>query len=90
MALLVLRHKVKDFANWKKAYDAHASARAAAGLTNGRVHRSADDPSELVLLFDLADIAKAKTFCASPDLQAAMAGAGVVDKPDMYFLNSAS
>ena len=32
MPLLVIRHKVKDYASWKTAYDAHAGARTKAGL----------------------------------------------------------
>ena len=89
MSLLVIRHKMKDFTAWKQAYDAHAGARAAGGLGNGRVTRSVDDPSELVLIFDVADITKAKAFCASDELKSAMQGAGVIDKPDLYFLNDA-
>ena len=89
MALLVIRHKMKDFATWKKAYDVHADARAAGGLGKGRVTRSVDDPSEIVLLFDVADINKAKAFCASENLKTAIQGAGVVDKPDLYFLEDA-
>jgi hypothetical protein len=90
MSLLVIRHKVKDFAAWKQAYDAHAGARTAGGLGTGRVTRSVDDPSELVLIFDVADITKAKAFCTSDDLRAAMQGAGVIDKPDLYFLTDVS
>jgi len=26
MALVIVRHKVKDFATWKNAFDAHAAA----------------------------------------------------------------
>ena len=89
MPLLVIRHKVKDFAIWKAAYDSHAGARAKGGLTNGRVTRSVDDPSELVLIFDAADLAQAKAFCASDDLKAAMQSAGVSDLPNIYFLNDA-
>jgi hypothetical protein len=89
MPLLIIRHKVKDFANWKTAYDAHAGARAKAGLTNGRVTRSVDDPNELVLIFDAADLEQAKTFGASNDLRTAMQSAGVSDTPTVYFLNDA-
>ena len=89
MPLVIIRHKVKDFASWKQAYDAHEGARVAGGVTKGRVTRSADDPSEVVLVFEVADLAKAKAFCASDDLKKAMQGAGVVDKPDLYFLNEA-
>ena len=89
MASLIIRHKVKDFAAWKKAYDAHAGARTAASLGPGRVTRSVDDPSEVVILFDVGDLEKAKAFCASNDLKSAMQGAGVVDKPDLYFVADA-
>ena len=89
MAVVIIRHKVKDFATWKSAYDAHKPARDAAGLSKAQVLRSAGDPNEVVLLFDAADINKAKGFVASADLQSAMRGAGVVDKPDIYFLNPA-
>jgi hypothetical protein len=89
MAVMIIRHKVKDFASWKTAYNAHKAARDGAGLSNARLFRSADDASEVVILFDVADIGKAKAFGTSAELQSAMKGAGVVDKPDVYFLNSA-
>src|SRR5262249_33110527 len=89
MAMLIARHKVKDFATWKQRFDGHKSAQVAAGLTNPRLFRSADDASEVVIIFDVADIAKAKAFTTSPDLKSLMTAAGVVDKPDMYFLNPA-
>lgn len=90
MPLLIIRHKVKDFAAWKTAYDAHAGARDKAGLTNGRVTRSVDDPSELVLIFEIADLEKAKAFGASDELRTAMQNAGVSDMPTVYFLTDAT
>jgi hypothetical protein len=90
MALVIVRHKVKDFATWKNAFDAHASARGTAGLSNTRLFRSVDDPSEVVILFDTDDIGKAKQFIESPELKSAMAAAGVVDNPDVFILNAAS
>ena len=90
MASLIIRHKVKDFAAWKNAYDAHAGVRSAAGLGPGRVTRSIDDPREVVIIFDAGDVAKAKAFCASEDLKATMQKAGVIDKPDLYFVDDAA
>lgn len=43
MALVIVRHKVAEFATWKRAFDGHAPARAEAGFSNVRVYRSADD-----------------------------------------------
>ena len=31
MALVIVRHRVKDFTAWKKAFEAHAGARGSAG-----------------------------------------------------------
>jgi len=89
LAILIVRHKVKDFAAWKPAFQVHESERVAAGLTNPRLFCSADDPGEVVILFDAADLGAAKAFVGSAELQSAMAAAGVMDKPDIYFLNAA-
>ena len=89
MVLLVVRHKVRDFAAWKEAFDAHRAVQAAAGLSNARLFRSVDDDSEVIVLLDAADVGKAKQFVASPELKSAMEGAGVVDKPDIFLLDAA-
>jgi uncharacterized protein YeaO (DUF488 family) len=86
MMHLLIRHKVADFAKWKPAYDAHLSARQKAGLKEEHLLRNADDPNEVVLLFSVEDVEKAKAFAASDDLRQAMEKSGVSDKPDVYFL----
>ena len=42
--------------------------------------------AEVLLLFSMEDVDKAKAFSASDDLRQAMEKAGVSDKPDVYFL----
>ena len=86
MGLVIIRHKVRDFAAWKKAFDAHAGAQKAAGLTNPRVYRSADDRNETVVLFDASDMSKAKAFGTGADLKSTMQAAGVTDQPTVYLL----
>ena len=86
MIHMLVRHKVADFAKWKPVYDAHASARQAAGLKEEHLLRNAEDPNEVVLLFSAEDLDKAKAFATSDDLRQAMQKAGVTDKPDVYFL----
>ncbi len=87
MNYILIRHQVADFSKWKSAYDAHASARQNAGLKQERLLRKIDNPNEVVLLFSAQDIDKAKQFAASDDLRERMQSAGVVDKPDIYFLS---
>jgi len=86
MMHMLIRSKVADFAKWKPVYDAHLSARQKAGLKEEHLFRNADDPNEVLLLFSVEDLDKAKTFIASDDLRQAMEKAGVSDKPDVYFL----
>ena len=87
MNYVLARHKVADFAKWKSAYDAHADARKAAGLKELHVLHSIDNPNEVVALFAVDDLKKAQAFAASADLREAMQKSGVIDKPDIWFLN---
>ena len=87
MPFVLVRSKVKDFKTWKPVYDGHQPARTAAGLTEKYLLRSADDANEIVILFEAQDLDRAKAFAASEDLRERMQESGVVDKPDMYFLN---
>jgi hypothetical protein len=83
---LLIRHKVADFAKWKPFYDAHEPVRHKAGLKEKLLSRNLNDPSEIVLLFEAADIQKAKDFAASPELRQTMEKAGVVDAPTIWYL----
>jgi hypothetical protein len=84
---LLVRHKVRDFSEWKRGYDAHLSKRTEAGLTEKHLLRGADNPNEVVALFEAKDLNRAKAFVDSADLRETMQKLGVVDKPDVYFLN---
>jgi hypothetical protein len=77
--------KVKDYAAWRTNYDGHEKSRHAAGITNGRVFRSAEDPNELVILQDAADVPKARTWFGSDDMKAVMQKSGVIGSPSIRF-----
>ncbi len=64
------------------------ATRQAAGATELYLLRNIDDPSEVIILFEADDIQKAKEFSASSDLRERMQEAGVIDKPDIYFLTT--
>jgi hypothetical protein len=69
---MTVHHKVKDYATWPTDYNANEKSRLWAGITNGRVFGSAEDPNDVVVLQDVADVAKARTWLGSDDLKAAM------------------
>jgi hypothetical protein len=82
---LTIHHKVADYAKWRAGYDAHEKSRLSAGITNGRVFRSAEDPNDVVVLLDVADVAKARVWLGSDDLKAAMQKSGVVGSASIRF-----
>jgi hypothetical protein len=88
MVHMLVRHKVEEFGKWKPIYDEHQEARAAAGLKDLHLWHNIDDPNEIVLLFEISDVEKAKAFVQSPDLKERMAAAGVISTPDILFLST--
>jgi hypothetical protein len=82
---LTVVHECKDFPSWRKAYEAGAPDRVAAGLTEIHVLREQDNANLVALMFQISDAARAKAFAASPGLAAAMKGAGVIGTPKVRF-----
>ena len=86
---LTIHIKVKDYATWRPAYDGHEKNRLSAGITNGRVFRNAQDPNDVVILQDVTDVAKARTWLGSNDMKATMQKSGVVGSPNVRFAAAA-
>jgi quinol monooxygenase YgiN len=86
MAYIYIRHRVSDYARWKSAFDAAAEMRRSAGERSYRIFRMADDPDNVMLLFEWDALEKAREYLADPDLREAMSEAGVVDIPEVRFL----
>ena len=84
---LTVHLKVKDYAIWRSGYDGREKSRVSAGITNGRVFRRAEDPNELVVLLDVTDVARARSWAGSDDLKAAMQKAGVLGQPAIHFIS---
>jgi hypothetical protein len=89
MGMMIIRHKVRDYGEWRPHFDAYAEVQRVLGLTNPRVYHSADsNKSEIVVVFDTKDTKRAKDLAASADLKEAMTKAGVLDAPTICFLES--
>jgi hypothetical protein len=87
MAHVLVRHKVKDYLQWRTVFDAHQGARKAGTSKGGLVFRGADDPNEVFILWEVGDIRKAREFMKAPDLRNTMEKSGVTGEPDVYFLD---
>ena len=87
MPYVLVRHKVEDYAKWKKVFDEHSATRKASGCKGGQLLRNADNPNELVILLEWKELAKARQFTQSDDLRQTMQRAGVTDQPNVYYLD---
>jgi len=82
---LTILHECKDYPVWRKAYDADAPRRTAAGLTQVHVLREQANPNLVGLLFEVGDVDRAKALTTSPELAATMKAAGIVGTPRVRF-----
>jgi hypothetical protein len=85
--MVMLRHPVADFPVWLAAFDAHDSARVAAGLEAVSVGRSLEDTNMVNIVMMVSDPEKARAFAASPDLKTRMDSAGVTAPPTMMWID---
>jgi hypothetical protein len=81
--------KVKDYATWRASYDGREKSRLSAGISNGKVFRSAENPNDVVILQDVVDMAKARTWFGSDEMKAAMEKSGVLGSPNVRFAAAA-
>ena len=82
---LTIHLKVKDFNAWQTSYSGNEKNCTSAGITNGRVFRSQNDPNDVVILQDVADVAKARTWLGSTEMKTAMEKSGVLGSPTIRF-----
>lgn len=76
--MLFVKHKVADYATFKKVFDIHDSLQYAAGIHRFAVGRGDDDSNTVILMFKVADTAKTKAFVQSPELKSKMKRASVI------------
>ena len=55
----------------------------------GRVFRSPEDPNDVVILQDVADVSKARTWLGSNEMKAVMEKNGVLGSPSIRFAAAA-
>ena len=86
---LTVHFKVKDFNTWRSSYNGHEKERTSAGITNGRVFSSPEDPNDVVILQDVADVSKARTWLGSSEIKAVMEKSGILGSPSIRFAAAA-
>ena len=86
MAHLLIRHKVNDYPVWKTVFDGFIDTRKKGGEKTFQILHTDNDSNNLIALFEWDNLENAKKFTSSSELKEAMSNAGVVEQPDIYFL----
>jgi hypothetical protein len=86
--MMVVMHKVADFAKWKIAYEAADSLRMAYGMHKYVIARGVDDSNMVLVASKADDIKKAKEYAKSSALKEAMHKAGVTGTPQISFITA--
>ena len=86
---LTIHLKVKDFNAWRMGYNGREQNRVSAGITNSRLFQNPNDPNDVVILQDVADVSKARTWLGSPEMKTAMEKGGVIGSPSIRFAAAA-
>ncbi len=87
-AALIIKHRVADFAQWKKVFDSMTPARKEYGWLGHTVLRDAQDPNVVTIINRVKDLDGAKRYGASAEIKNAMKDGGVQGPPDISFLDS--
>lgn len=86
MVTIVISHKVRNFDEFKKAFDEHEKMRVKEGIKITGLYCAADNKNQVTAISEAATVESAKAFISSSDLKAAMERAGVTSEPEIKIL----
>ena len=78
--------KVEDYTRWRSAFDDAGDIRKAGGMVSSQIFHIAEDPNNLVILFEWDTLENARRFMESGELKERMQKSGVTGKPDTLFI----
>lgn len=88
MSHVIVKHKVKDFGEWKKVFNSAYDFRKANGETNYQIYTDVDEPNMVIGLFEYPNQEMAKAFFEMNELKQKMMEAGVVGEPAIHFVQA--
>jgi hypothetical protein len=89
MVRMFIRHGVRDYGKWRRAYNSFDRERRGMGVTRHAVFRAAGRPNDVTVTHDFATLTKARSFAKSKRLREVMKGAGVRTVPQVWFAKPA-
>lgn len=84
--MVIVTHAVKDYAVWRKGFDADEGNRQKAGFKVSGVYADVTNPNLVSIVGEFPSAAAANAFITNPKLKEIMDKAGVVSKPEVKVL----
>jgi heme-degrading monooxygenase HmoA len=86
MPYVLLKHKVRDYADLKAVFVADTERRKLGGSKGGRMFQSVGDATEYFVLLEWDDVERAQKFAASYELREAVEWAGDAEPPQVVVM----
>jgi hypothetical protein len=87
MVTVIVQHEVRDFADWKKIFDADDPSRSKEGVKLEGLYSSVGNPNDVTMIFTAPDARLFESMMSNPERQEAMKEAGVIGVPSARILN---
>jgi len=86
---VVVHHVVSYFPHWKSIFDVEKKKAEAYGLKPLYVLRDETNHNKTTIILEAEDLDRAKEFMTSIELKETMNKAGVIQKPEIWYLSDA-
>lgn len=87
MVTAIIQHEVRDFAEWKKVFDADLPNVQKAGAKLLGIYSSVKNPNDVTMIFEAPNAELYDVLMSDPQRQADIKRAGVIGAPVATFLN---
>ena len=88
MVTAIVRHKVKNVAQWQSVFEENLAALLASGCTSAKVLKSVDDPHDITVICEWPELKMLQAFVTSQmDSKSAERG-GVIGMPEGRILDN--
>jgi hypothetical protein len=89
MVRMFIHHRVEDYPQWRRSYDAFDEERRGMGVTDDGVFCAVENSNDVTVFHDFSTVDEAKAFAGSARLREAMSEAGVLGDPEIWFTEQA-
>ena len=87
MITAIIQHEVRDFAEWKKVFDADLPNVQKAGAKLLGIYSSVKNPNDVTMIFEAPNAELYDILMSDPQRQEDIKRAGVIGAPVATFLN---